>query len=173
MNAFFRPAQRHQHMVCFDDGADRFQIRAGGIALRNGRVLVQNVSGDPVSTIPGGRIDQNEASGEALVREYQEEFGLDVTLGPLAFVIESFFPEKSSAFHEIGFYYPILAPEQLPYHDFEICHRFREGSVEIEYRWVEVTPKALGAVLLMPPALRTQLAAMPETTLHLTDDRRP
>lgn len=171
MNQFFRPAQRHQRMVCFDDGADRFQMRAAGIALRNGRVLVQNVSGDPVSSIPGGRIDQNESSTDTVIREMQEEFGLTVTLGPLAFVIESFFPEKLKLFHEIGFYYPILAPELFPYHDSEVCHRFREGPVEIEYRWVEATPAALAARQLVPNPLRSRLAALPASPVHIVDGR--
>ena len=54
--------QRHNQMICFDDGADRFQMRAAGIAIRDGRVLVQNIKGNRTTFMPGGRIDQNESS---------------------------------------------------------------------------------------------------------------
>ena len=70
-----RPVLRHDKMVCFDDGADRFQMRAAAIAIRNGRVLVQNLSGNPTTFLPGGRIEQGEGSADTLVREIEEEFG--------------------------------------------------------------------------------------------------
>lgn len=166
-----RPVLRHDRMVCFDDDADRFQMRAAGLALRNGRVLVQNVSGDPVSTIPGGRVDQGETTTRTVMREMEEEFGLRVTLGPLAFVFESFFLDHGRRFHEIALYYPILMPELFPYHDVDICHRFREGPVEIEYRWVEATPTALAAVHLAPPELGSLLHRLPDSTQHIVDGR--
>jgi 8-oxo-dGTP pyrophosphatase MutT (NUDIX family) len=165
---------RHLRMVCFDDGADRFQMRAAGIAIRDGRVLVQNVSGDPVASIPGGRIDQHESSTETVIREMQEEFGLRVETGPLAFVIESFFPEKDQVFHEIGFYYPIAVPKAFPFDGTgAVCHRFREGPVVIEYRWIETTPAALAAGNLYPVPLRSRLAVLPVSTVHLVERNNP
>ena len=89
--------QRHNQMICFDDGADRFQMRAAGIAIRDGRVLVQNIKGNPTTFIPGGRIDQNESSIDTVVREIEEEFGRTVEVGPLLFVIESFYPAERAA----------------------------------------------------------------------------
>ena len=161
--------RRHERMVCFDDGADRFQMRAAGIAIREGRVLLQNVRGDPTTTIPGGRIDQHESSTETVIREMREEFGLQVAVGPLAFIIEAFFPEKGQMFHEISFFYRIEVPDDFPYHATDICHRFQEGPVEIEYRWVEVAPWALTARNLHPAALRTRLEALPASASHLIE----
>lgn len=162
-----RAVQRHDRMVCFDDGAERFQMRAAGIALRDGRVLVQNLTGVPGAFLPGGRIDQNESSPETLVREMQEEFGRTIEVGPLAFVIESFFPEKDQLFHEVGLYYGITVPDDFPYHESEICHRCFEGTVEMEYRWVPATAEALAAVGFVPEPLRARLDVLPETTLHM------
>lgn len=172
MTEFFRPARRHLRMVCFDDGADRFQMRAAGIAIRDGRVLVQNVAGQPLSTIPGGRIDQNETSTATVVREMDEEFGHAVSVGSLAFVVESFFPDNGQIFHEIGFFYRMTVPDDFPYRaDGGVCHRFQEGPVELEYRWVEVSPSVLAAHHFHPPVLRDRLGAIPETTLHILDRR--
>ena len=168
-----RNVQRHLSMICFDDEANRFQMRAAGIALRDGRVLVQNVCGDRQSSIPGGRIDQNESSAEAVVREMEEEFGRRVEVGPLAFVIESFFPENGQLFHEIGFYYPITIPDDFPYHATDVCHRFREGPAEIEYRWIETTPAALAGCYLYPEPLRNRLARLPTSAIHLLDRAPP
>lgn len=168
-----RAVERHDKMVCFDDGADRFQMRAAGIAIRNGRVLVQNLSGEPGSALPGGRIDQHESSAQALLREMDEEFAQTVEVGPLAFVLESFFSDIGQVFHEVGFYYPMTVPDSFPYHDIDICHRHREGTVEIEYRWVETTPEALAGCQLFPDLLRTRLAGpLPTSVLHILDRDR-
>ena len=160
---------RHLKMVCFDDGADRFQMRAAGIAIRDGRILVQNVKGSPVSFLPGGRVDQNEASTEAIVREIREEFDQAVEVGPLHFVVESFFPEAGQLFHEIGFFFGITVGPEFPYNETDICHRCLEGPVEQEYRWVPATAAALAAVNFYPGPLRSRLGHLPSATEHIVD----
>lgn len=162
-----RPVQRHDRMVCFDDGADRFQLRAAAIAIRNGRVLVQNIKGEPTTFLPGGRIEQGEASTETLVREMQEEFGHIVEVGDLAFVIESFYPDRSQQFHEVGLYYGIRVGADFPYHDTDICHRCFEGTAEMEYRWVPFTAAGLAAARFHPLILRDRLSELPTTTVHI------
>ena len=161
--------QRHNQMICFDDGADRFQMRAAGIAIRDGRVLVQNIKGDPTIFIPGGRIDQNESSVETVVREIEEEFGRTVEVGALLFVIESFYPQNAQLFHEVGFYYRMDVPDDFPYHESDICHRCFEGPVEMEYRWVSATEASLTAATFYPLPLRPRLATLPTSTVHILD----
>jgi 8-oxo-dGTP pyrophosphatase MutT (NUDIX family) len=164
-----RPILRHDRMVCFDDATDRFQMRAAAIAIRNGRVLVQNLAGVPACFLPGGRIEQGESSTETLVREIAEEFGRTVEVGPLAFVIESFFPEKDQLFHEVGLYYRIEVGADFPYHDTDICHRCFEETVEMEYRWVPATEEALAAAVFYPEPLRGRLAEISPATVHILD----
>jgi len=164
-----RPVLRHDRMVCFDDGTDRFQMRAAAIAIRNGRVLVQNIAGETTTFLPGGRIEQGEASTETLVREIEEEFGHTVEVGDLAFVMESFYPSRSQSFHEMSLYYRITTGDDFPYHDSEICHRCFEGTAEMEYRWVPLTEAALDAARFHPRALRGRLGQLPTTTVHIVD----
>jgi len=164
-----RPVTRHDRMVCFDDGVDRFQMRAAAIAIRNRRVLVQNLKGDPTVFLPGGRIEQGEGSADTLVREIEEEFGHVVEVGDLVYVMESFYPDRAQQFHEVAFYYRITVGADFPYHDTDICHRCFEGSVEMEYRWVPATKAALDAVSFHPEALRNRFSDLPTTTVHLLE----
>ena len=164
-----RSVLRHDKMVCFDDGSDRFQMRSAAIALRNGRVLVQNLAGIPTTFLPGGRIEQNESSVDTLVREIEEEFGQTVEVGRLAFVVEAFYPEKSQLFHEVGMYFEVAVPDSFPYHDTDICHRCYEGTVEMEYRWVEATEAALTTAVFYPELLRPRLQSLPTSTVHILD----
>lgn len=164
-----RAVLRHDRMVCFDDGGDRFHLRAAAIALRNGRVLIQNLKAGYGTFLLGGRVEQGEASPETLVREIEEEFGHTVAVGPLAFVIESFYAEKGQQFHEVGLYFGVEVGEDFPYHDTDICHRCYEGDVEMEYRWVEATPQSLAAHTFHPELLRDRLGILPRGTVHLLD----
>jgi 8-oxo-dGTP pyrophosphatase MutT (NUDIX family) len=168
-----RDVVRHHHMVCFDDGPDRFQMRAAGIAIRDGRVLVQNIKGDPISFIPGGRVDQNESTAQTVVREMHEEFGHPVELGALLYVIESFYPEKEQVFHEVGFYFGMTVAEDFPYHESDICHRCLEGPIEMEYRWIPADAATLAAANFYPEPLRRRLTSLPMSTVHLIDRETP
>jgi 8-oxo-dGTP pyrophosphatase MutT (NUDIX family) len=161
--------QRHNQMICFDDGADRFQMRAAGIAIRDGRVLVQNIKGVDVTFLPGGRVDQNESTTETLIREIEEEFGRTVAAGRLLYVVEEFYPEKAQLFHEVGFFYEMLVPPDFPYHETGICHRSFDGDVEMEYRWLPATVETLTAAMFYPELLRARLLAPPASTVHLVE----
>jgi 8-oxo-dGTP pyrophosphatase MutT (NUDIX family) len=55
----------------------------GGVLVRNGRVLVNRAVYRTRFTIPSGYVDPGESLEGALVREWEEETGLTVRVGPL------------------------------------------------------------------------------------------
>lgn len=58
-----------------------------GIAVENGKVFVaRRVPGGDLGgkwEFPGGKVEAGESDGEALVREFREEFDAQVSIGPL------------------------------------------------------------------------------------------
>jgi len=66
-------------------GATRDSI--AGIAVEDGLVFIaRRVSGGDLGgkwEFPGGKVEEGESDEEALVREYNEEFGIVVQVGPL------------------------------------------------------------------------------------------
>ncbi|MCG9787665.1 NUDIX domain-containing protein [Vibrio mediterranei] len=85
----------------------KHRIRAAGIALQNNKILMLRVrdqySGEYWIPPGGGLEDSDVSSKQALVREFREETGLDVTVGPLLCVRE--FHETSSDRYHVELFY--------------------------------------------------------------------
>ena len=76
--------------------AGRVRVRVGALVFdrpeRPGAVLLAEHAGlwsaEPFWTPPGGGVEFGESLGEALVREVREETGLDVSMGPVRYVLD-------------------------------------------------------------------------------------
>jgi ADP-ribose pyrophosphatase YjhB (NUDIX family) len=71
---------------------------AAGIAIRDGNVLLVASSYPshpmPLWNLPGGRVAAGELLEETVLRETHEETGLRATLGPFAYLSESYDGER-------------------------------------------------------------------------------
>jgi 8-oxo-dGTP diphosphatase len=98
-----------------------------GIARKGDKIFIARrlPSGDLGNKweFPGGKVEEGESDGEALVREYDEEFGVPVIPGPLL---------ASASFEHNGKTYSLNAYEiRLQSLDFTL----REHSV---WRWADM-----------------------------------
>lgn len=60
-----------------------FSYRVAGICVQNGKVLLQKPTNDPGYAFPGGHVAFNETNAETLIREFREEIGAQIEVGPL------------------------------------------------------------------------------------------
>jgi len=67
-----------------------FQIRATGILVESGRILLvnQKVSANRSWSLPGGRLEQGETLEQGVVRELFEETGLKVRVIKLLYICD-------------------------------------------------------------------------------------
>ena len=69
-----------------------FSYRVAGICIQNGKVLLQKPTNDTAYAFPGGHVEFGETNEQTLIREFQEEIGVDISVGDLKWVGEVFFP---------------------------------------------------------------------------------
>lgn len=158
-------------MITFDHNNSRFTYRVAGVALHEGRVLLNTVQGFDFWFLPGGRCELREAATEALMREMREEMGVEIGIERLLWVVENFFEFQGVVNHELGLYFLMSLP-----HDSGLCDAMEpfagtewlagpEQSIELIFQWHRLD--ALEQLPLFPAFLRRTLQAIPATVEHI------
>ena len=147
--------------ILFTKDGQKFSYRIAGLAIKDGRLLVQRADGDDGLALPGGHVAFGETSAETLSQEFREELGLEITIGELAAVGEVFW-DWNGPCQQIGLYYWV----GLKAGPWEGARPSAEKS-EIEFLWVPVTDAASGRIKVYPEELMERLPA-PGRVLHFT-----
>ena len=150
-------------MVMFSNGEITFMYRVGGIAVHEGRLLVEHNVRHGFSFVPGGRVEYGENAVQALSRELDEEFGGNVRVGRLVIVSDILFELDGIRYQEAGLYFLM---------EFDPGHYIigREGRFEAEepnlvYQWLPLNE--LEEVELFPRFLRELVLDNPRTTKYV------
>ena len=83
----------------------KFKFRVSAIIVEDGKLLLEKY-GEDRYCLPGGTVNINETSENAICRETNEEIGFDFNIEKLAGVTEEFFVNcRGDKTHAINFYY--------------------------------------------------------------------
>jgi len=107
--------------------------RVAAIVVRDGFVLThQSLDDDgvPYQALPGGKLEPDETASECLVREFREEFAVDLVVAHLLYVAEGFFTECGKHKHEVVLYFVAHLAEP------NVDVRSREKKIEA--RWLQL-----------------------------------
>src|SRR5438045_2921766 len=86
------------------------RVRAAGILVRDGLVLMQSLADREVWGPPGGAVEEGESLAAACEREFREELGRTVAVRRLALVTDHFFLDRlGRRNHEICAYFEVAA----------------------------------------------------------------
>ncbi len=118
-------------------GEYKLNIRAGGIIIHEGKILLHKDINSDHYAIIGGRVKIGENSEETIKREIKEETGKDVKIIGYAATIENFFEMKGKKYHEIMFVHRI---EFVNEEDQKCIDTIKnvEGKDNLKYEWVEI-----------------------------------
>ena len=78
------------------------EVISRGLIIEDGRVLLCRNEKHGYLYLPGGHVEFGETAAAGLAREFQEEAGIDVNVGDLAFVHEHIFRQGRRVRHELN-----------------------------------------------------------------------
>lgn len=116
-----------------------FSYRVAGICVQDGKVLLQTTTGEDRSfAFPGGHVAFGETNADALIREFREEIGADITVGDLKWVAEVFFPWGNKPCHQICLYYLVeIQNPEIPREGCFTAKEHLEGrSFDLKFHWI-------------------------------------
>lgn len=135
-----------------------FSCRVAGVLVREGKVLLQKMPGEPGYAFPGGHAALGEINADTLRREFMEEIQAEVSVGDLLWVGEIFFPWEGKPCHQICLFYQVtLSPEtRIPLEGcFPALDHLAGREIPLEFHWVPL--EALDRILLYPPQAKQAL----------------
>jgi ADP-ribose pyrophosphatase YjhB (NUDIX family) len=155
-------------MITFKSGGIHFNYRVGGILIQNEHVLCEAASKEDFWTLPGGRAELGESASATLLREMQEELGVLMKIVRLLFVVENFFTEPNDSWHELGFYFLMIAPaDSYLNQSLETIKRVDEVGNHLRFDWLPIAK--LGTFPIYPPFFQKALHEIPEHTVHIEE----
>ena len=153
-------------MVATDTNKTRFNYRVAGVAIHEGRVLLDRNSRNNYWVLPGGHPEMMEPMSEALRREMQEEIGVDVEVVRLLWMMENFYRRKREI-HELSFYFLVNLKPGSPLLQGEGPFYGQEHNNSLTFRWFPLEEVALRALPLYPSTLAAASINIPEHPQHL------
>ena len=155
-------------MIMFTHDSLTFMYRVGGIAIHDGRVLVEQAVGQGFCFLPGGRVEFGESAVEALRREAIEELGVPATVGRLLIVADNFFELDGRRYQEVNLYFLIDLDEDSPTRGRDGRFAGAESSIVLE--WIPVD--GLEQANLKPTFLPEHIRTLPSAPLYIFRDER-
>ena len=150
-------------MIMFSNGEITFMYRVGGIAVHDGRLLVENNVKHGFCFVPGGRVEYGENAVQALSRELDEELGGGVEIGRLAIVFDNLFELDGIRYQEVGPYFLLEFPPEHPILGRE--GKFEAAEPELVYEWLPLDK--LEEAELFPRFLRKLVRDIPHTPKYV------
>lgn len=153
-------------VIQFDQGTHRFNYRVAGVAIHDGKVLLQTAAGESSWALPGGRAEMGEAAEDTLKREMREELATDVEVLRPLWVVENFFDYAGLSYHELGLYFLIRFPAGSPVLT-ECPLESWDGGTRLEFRWHPLETAFLSKLPLLPSFLASSLSTIPGSVTHV------
>lgn len=115
-------------------GGLKFSVRVAIVCLRDGKLLANTEQSLGFWYLPGGALATDEDARSCAEREWWEETGTPPGTMRLPGIVESFFGPAQQRQHEIGFYFRMEAPAELPDEPFTVL-----DNANVVCEWIPLT----------------------------------
>jgi len=100
--------------IAWRDSGKSYKVRAAGIVVHDGRLLVCYADVVDGCFAPGGKVRFGESAAAAVHRELVEEIGVSLAVGDPALISEAVYEDGGVLHQEVGFYFRLDWPRDLP-----------------------------------------------------------
>ena len=138
-------------------------LRAAGVLVRNGKILVQREKNGSEYALPGGHVKIGETMEACLVRELREELGISVKCSRVLWSEECFWRWNGRQAHNVTFYFLAELREDSPVPD-ESGFREQKDNPDVVAGWLPV--ETLTDVVIYPEFVRTEVFRLDEPMKH-------
>ena len=131
-----------------------FDVRAVGVLVKNGKLLVQRERNGNEYALPGGHVKLGETIAEGLIREYKEETGADIRCQRLLWTEECFWEWNNKKIHNLAYYYLIELCDEfdIPADDTFVFHK---DNCNVVIGWMPL--EKLSDVTIYPTFLKKKI----------------
>lgn len=113
-----------------------FNYCVRAIIEQDEKILILCVNDADYYHLPGGHVEIGETSAQALLREIQEEVGIEVTLEKSVIVNEQFYNKKDTNNHSVIIYYLAKPKDKIKTQNSVRIEQGRTKMIKNELRWV-------------------------------------
>ena len=133
--------------ILFDIDEELFSYRVGGVLIKDNKILL--TKGGEDYSLPGGHVQIGETSQETIIREFEEETGLDVNPINVISTYENFWEWDDRNCHQLCIFY------RLEVKDVNQQLNPNPDTKETEFVWVDL--EELKNITLYPLGLTEQI----------------
>ena len=147
--------------ISFKVDDKKFNYRVCGIIVRNGRILAKYNERLSHYALPGGRVQLGERAEDAIVRELNEELGIEAKIVRPLWLNQNFFSAEADRTdcHELCIYFLMdVSDNELPFKEDKFV--LYEGGRRHMFEWL--TFERLGGEHFYPIFLKKEIFNLPE-----------
>ena len=148
----------------------RLKLRVTGIIIHNNKILLETYE-DGVYCFPGGTINLNETSEEAIIRELKEEIDKDFVIDSLVSICEEFYKSnKDEKTHCINFYYKMNFKDENDINSIDMNRLENDHGYmnQHHYKWVDI--KDLDSIKIVPIEIKKEIMSGEFNIHHVMRD---
>ncbi|PID82032.1 MAG: DNA mismatch repair protein MutT [Clostridiales bacterium] len=155
--------------ISFKIDNKKFNYRVSAIIIRDNHILFARNKGDNYYYLPGGRVSIGETAETAVIRELQEELGIETNVARPLWFTQSFYHQDRIGvdFHEIGLYFLMddtninLLPTDSTFHSDE--------KDTFYFEWLAID--RLDQYVVYPQFLQDNVNPLPSSLTMMYEDK--